>query len=118
MDLAEFSRKNRERCTSALGFNHRLESWSVAEWTNAIAGELGEAANLTTKLLRHRDGVPGNHKPEDLDTASLRRRAAQELADAVIYADLAVQALGLDLTDVIREAFNAKSEQLGCGITV
>lgn len=118
MNLSEFSKRNRDRCTSPTAFNHELDSWSPAEWTNAMAGELGEAANLTKKLLRHRDGIAGNVKAEDRDVESLRRRAAREIADAVIYADLAVQALGFDLATEIRAAFNAKSEQIGCPIRV
>lgn len=118
MDLAEFSRRNRDRCTSPTAFNHALDSWSFAEWTNAMAGELGEAANLTKKLIRHRDNIAGNHKAEDKDVESLKRRAAREIADVVIYADLACQALGFDLATEIRAAFNEKSAQLGCDITV
>jgi NTP pyrophosphatase (non-canonical NTP hydrolase) len=118
MNLPEFSKQNLTRCTSPAAFNHALDSWSAAEWTNAMAGEVGEAANLTKKLLRHRDGIAGNVKLEDRDAADLRRRAAREIADVVIYADLAVQALGFDLTTELRAAFNEKSDQLGCDIKV
>src|SRR6185503_6454385 len=96
MNLSEFSKLNLKRCTSPDAFNHQLDSWSPAEWTNAMLGEGGEAANLTKKLLRHRDNVAGNHKAEDKDVESLRRRARAEIADAIIYADLAIQTLGGD----------------------
>lgn len=118
MDLSSFSKQNLKRCTSPDAFNHALDSWSPAEWTNATAGELGEAANLTKKLLRHRDNVAGNIKAEDKDVQSLKRRAAREIADAIIYADLAIQALGFDTSTELRAAFNEKSDQLGCGIFV
>jgi NTP pyrophosphatase (non-canonical NTP hydrolase) len=107
-----FSIVNLARCISPNGFNHELHSWSIAEWTNAAAGEMGEACNLAKKLLRHRDGVAGNKKAEDKDVASLRQRCAEELADVVIYADLAMQALGYDLNDTVRRVFNRKSEEL------
>lgn len=116
MNLKKFSAVNLERCTSSEGFGHSLDRWSPAEWTNAIAGELGEAANLTKKLLRHRDGVAGNYKPEDQDVFALHRRAARELADAIIYAGLAIQRLGFDTSDVLKSVFNAKSDQLKCSI--
>jgi len=116
MNLSLFSKINLKRCTSPEGFNHSLESWSEAEWTNAIAGELGEAANLTKKLLRHRDRVAGNYKPEDQDVDYLRRQAAHELCDAIIYADLAIQRLGFDTSELLIGVFNRKSEQLGCSI--
>lgn len=108
-----FSDVNLARCTAADGFGHALESWSIAEWTNAMAGEAGEACNLAKKLLRHRDGVAGNKKPEDRDVESLRLRCAEELADVVIYADLAMRALGHDLNDTVRRVFNRKSDELG-----
>lgn len=116
MNLKRFSAVNLERCTSPQGFGHNLESWSAAEWTNAVGGELGEAQNLTKKLLRHRDNVAGNHKPEDLDIESLKRRAAKELCDAIIYCDLSIQALGFDTSATLVQVFNDKSEELSCPI--
>jgi len=118
MDLSEFSKANNERCTSENGFNHALDSWSVAEWTNAICGELGEAANLTKKILRLDQGIPGNTKLEDKDRESLRLRAIDEIADVIIYADLAIQALGGDTTEAVREKFNKKSFEIGSDILV
>lgn len=111
LSLRALSRMNRSRCVE--GFGHSLESWSAAEWTNAVAGEAGEACNLTKKLLRHRDEIPGNVKPEDQNDDLLRIRAAQELADTIIYADLAIQRLGFQTEDVVRTCFNAKSEEIG-----
>jgi NTP pyrophosphatase (non-canonical NTP hydrolase) len=118
MDLQEFSKVNRERCTSESGFNHTLDSWSPSEWTNAICGELGEAANLTKKILRHDQGIRGNVKPEDQDRDALRLRAIDEIADVIIYADLAIQALGGDTASVVRDKFNRKSAEIGCGLLV
>jgi NTP pyrophosphatase (non-canonical NTP hydrolase) len=113
MNFKEFSALNLERCTSPTGFGHELADWSAAEWTNAIAGEVGEACNLTKKLIRHRDGVRGNLKSEDQSVISLRRRAAKEIADAMIYSDLAIQALGFNTDDVVTEVFNSKSREIG-----
>lgn len=112
LNLVEFSRTNLARCTSPDGFGHPLNSWSVAEWTNAVAGEAGEACNFAKKLLRHRDGTRGNYKEGDKDVEALKRKAAGELADVVIYADLAAAALGYDLATVLAETFNAKSDEL------
>lgn len=60
MNLSDFSRKNRERCESPEGFNHKLTDWSLSDWMTALMGELGEAANVAKKLNRIRDGIPGN----------------------------------------------------------
>ena len=116
MILKLFSIKNLDRCISDMGFNHKLAAWSYAEWTNAMAGEAGEACNLTKKLLRHRDGTSGNMKEEDKDVENLKLRAAKEIADVIIYADLAIQALGYDTTDILQQTFNAKSIQMNCPI--
>lgn len=118
MNLRAFSKANRERCTSETGFNHALDSWSPAEWTNAMAGELGEAANLTKKIKRHDQGIRGNVKPEDQDRESLRCRAIHEIADVIIYADLAIQALGGDTSEAVRDIFNRKSAEIGCDIVI
>jgi hypothetical protein len=116
LNLRLFSAVNRRRCESAEGFGHALASWSPAEWTNAMAGEAGEACNVTKKILRHRDGVAGNVKPGDQDLEELKRKAAREICDAIIYADLAIQALGFETSDVLAEVFNTKSAQLGCPV--
>ena len=110
LSFAALRAVNVVRCVS--GFGHTLESWSVAEWTNAAAGEMGEACNIAKKMLRHRDGVAGN-KGADLDLDALRKKLARELADAIIYADLVAASQGIDLGETIRETFNAKSEEIG-----
>lgn len=109
MDLNRFSAENRRRCEAPSGFNHRLDSWSLSDWFTAILGELGEAANVAKKLNRIRDGIPGNKETE----AELRDKLKRELADTFIYLDLAAQAAGFRLGDVVREVFDAKSEQIG-----
>jgi NTP pyrophosphatase (non-canonical NTP hydrolase) len=101
---------NVARCIN--GFGHTLDSWSPAEWTNAMCGEAGEAANVAKKMLRHRDNVAGN-KGEDRDLSALREKLARELADVVIYADLCAAAQGIDLAEAVRETFNRKSEEIG-----
>ncbi len=101
---------NVDRCVN--GFGHTLESWSPAEWTNALAGEAGEAANVAKKMLRHRDKVAGN-QGDDTDLALLREKLGRERADVVSYADLCAARQGLDLAQLVRDVFNRKSEQIG-----
>lgn len=101
---------NAQRCVE--GFRHTLDSWSPAEWTNALCGEAGEAANVAKKMLRHRDGVAGN-TGEDKSLEKLREKLGRELADVVIYADLTATSQGLDLGELVRETFNRKSEEIG-----
>jgi len=110
LDFARLRAINVERCVK--GFGHALDSWSVAEWTNAMCGEAGEAANVAKKMLRHRDNVAGN-KGADLDLEALRQKLGRELADTVIYLDLVCASQGLDLGQLVRETFNAKSDEIG-----
>jgi len=113
-----------------VGFGHTIESWSVAEWGNAAAGEggeavgaylalatinkMGEANNLAKKLLRFRDKVGGNLLGKS--ESDYRRELGKEIADMVIYADLWAASQGIDLGNAVREAFNNKSDELGCSI--
>lgn len=105
---------NIARCET--GFGHALSSWSIAEWTNAAAGEMGEACNISKKMIRFRDKVKGNTK--DKTREDYRKELALELADTLIYIDLAAASEGIDLTLAIREAFNNKSKEIGSEIMI
>lgn len=104
-----FSERNRERCESPNGFNHRLESWSLSDWLTATAGELGEAANIIKKMNRVRDGIPGNAE----DSLSLAPLLAEELADVAVYLDLLAQAAGFDLEQIREQKFAKTSKKIG-----
>ena len=110
LSFARLRSTNVQRCVE--GFRHALGSWSPAEWTNALCGEAGEAANVAKKMLRHRDGVAGN-TGDDKSLEKLREKLGRELADVVIYADLTAASQGLDLGELVRETFNRKSEEIG-----
>lgn len=107
-----FSSINRLRCEHPSGFNHLLASWSLSDWITAAVGELGEAANITKKLNRVRDGIPGNSQTE----AELREALRDEIADTFIYLDLLAQSQGFSLGDAVRDKFNRTSRKLGCPI--
>lgn len=109
MDFNDFSVFNRRRCEAPHGFNHKLSDWSLSDWMTAVAGELGEAANVAKKLNRVRDGIPGNeHTPEQL-----RAMLADEIADTFIYLDLLAQSQGLVLEDVVLHKFQRTSAKIG-----
>jgi hypothetical protein len=114
LDLAKLRQQNIRRCVSVTGFNHPLSSWSVAEWTNAMAGEAGEACNIAKKLIRFRDGVRDNKEPQDV----LLNKLMYELADTVIYADLCAASTNQQLEEFIIRAFNDKSKEIGCDIFI
>jgi NTP pyrophosphatase (non-canonical NTP hydrolase) len=89
---------------------HPLESWSPCDWATALAGEVGEACNQIKKLRRLEDGIKPN--PGDADTPpQYIENIAEELADAVIYADLLAARLGIDLELAVVSKFNKVSKQ-------
>jgi len=104
-----FSKRNKKRCEAATGFNHKLNSWSLSDWMTALAGEVGEAANIIKKMNRARDGIPGNKET----TVELTQNLAEELADAFIYLDLLTQAAGFDLSDIVEKKFAKTSRKIG-----
>jgi NTP pyrophosphatase (non-canonical NTP hydrolase) len=104
-----FSRRNRLRCEAKNGFNHKLESWSLSDWMTALAGEVGEAANIIKKLNRVRDGIPGNKESVE----ELRAALADELADVAVYLDLMAQAAGFDLSTIRDAKFAKTSRKIG-----
>ncbi len=75
----------------------------------AVAGEVGEAANVIKKLNRVRDGIPGNKESE----SQLRVMLADELADIAIYLDLLSQAAGFDLEAIRETKFCRTSQKMG-----
>lgn len=84
------------------------DEWTIADWSNAAAGEMGEAANVVKKLRRSEFGHPGANDPS---RDELEEMLADEIADTVIYLDLLAAHVGLDLASAIRRKFNAVSER-------
>jgi NTP pyrophosphatase (non-canonical NTP hydrolase) len=76
--------------------------WSPGEWSNAVMGELGEAANLIKKLQRG-----------DLSIDEARPLIADELADVVTYLDILAYQLGIDLGTATADKWNRVSERVG-----
>ncbi len=95
------------RCKT--GFGHTLDSWSVAEWGCATAGECGEACNIAKKILRFRDNVAGNKKSKEEYIKDL----ASEIAGTLIYLDLWAASQGINLEDAVRTEYNKKSIEIG-----
>lgn len=104
LSFDELRRANVARCEDVF---HPLLSWSPAEWSNAMAGEVGEACNVTKKMLR------GDYAAASVDPITI---LAYELADVLIYADLLAARCGIDLGEAVRQKFNAVSRKRGSEI--
>lgn len=87
------------------------DSWNLADWSNAMGGECGEAQNVAKKIRRietgHEFSSPGLTE-DDLD-----EMLGYELADTILYAVLVAAKRGIDLPAAIVEKFNLKSEEAG-----
>ncbi len=116
------------RCERWHGPDWRDETdpWTLADWSNAMAGEAGEAANVVKKIRRIDAGLwdtqkyPGDGSTGGLTTlpseeakAALIEKLGSELADVVLYADLVAQKAGIDLGAAIRTKFNRVSHAQG-----
>lgn len=85
--------------------------WSLSEWTNALAGEVGEACNFAKKLHRGDFGEKGSISYREGTKLFLK-----ELADVVTYADIAAQQVKGDLGEAVQEKFNEVSDRVGVDI--
>ena len=84
--------------------------WTGADWSNAMCGEAGEAANVVKKLRRRETVGKGAH---DVDAPQLLAMLGEELADTIIYADLLAAHYGIDLARAVIDKFNAVSAREG-----
>lgn len=79
--------------------------WSLSAWSNAVAGEVGEAANLIKKIERG-----------DMTLDQARPKLARELADVLCYLDLLAMRAGVDLGAATIVKFNEVSVRTGSSV--
>jgi NTP pyrophosphatase (non-canonical NTP hydrolase) len=93
------------------------DPWSGADWSNAMCGEAGEAANVVKKLRRLETAIPDGRyhgtTVTTVDRDELVHGLGDELADLLIYADLLAAHYGIDLEQHVRDKFNRVSEAQG-----
>jgi NTP pyrophosphatase (non-canonical NTP hydrolase) len=79
--------------------------WCLAQWCNAVTGELGEAANIIKKIERG-----------DMTLEAARDDLAAELADVATYLDILAFRAGIDLGAATARKFNVVSLRVGCDV--
>lgn len=89
------------------------EPWSGADWSNAMAGEAGEACNAVKKMRRVETNTVGGHNGHETDVEALRAKIGEELADTFLYAVLVADHYGIDLESAVAAKFNLVSEENG-----
>lgn len=75
--------------------------WSLGEWSNAVLGELGEAANIIKKIQRG-----------DFTLEESRDDLANEFADVLTYLDIMAFRAGIDLAQATTEKWNEVSGRI------
>lgn len=98
---------NAERCKRW----HNEAVWTGADWSNAMNGEAGEAANVVKKLRRHETGAYLGVM--DKDYGSLTLDLAHEIADTILYAFLLADHYGINVAAAVVDKFNLVSERQG-----
>lgn len=109
LTFAQLRGVNVSRCAKWHGTGS--EPWVLSDWSNAAAGELGEACNVVKKIRRVQTGA--KHDPEGHRMADLKVKLKKEIADTAIYLDLLAHHAEVDLAEAIREKFNEKSIENG-----
>jgi len=90
--------------------------WVGSDWSNAMAGEAGEACNVVKKLRRIETGTMGAHNGGETDWDALVLKLAEELSDTILYAVLVADHYGLsgeDLENAVIAKFNLVSVESG-----
>jgi NTP pyrophosphatase (non-canonical NTP hydrolase) len=117
LTFAAVSRINRQRCDRWHPGFPDDGVWLGSDWSNAMAGEAGEACNIVKKLRRLETGFAagGDNAPPDPDTARewLMSKLAKEIGDVYLYLDLLAQFYGLNLAQCVVGAFNEVSQRQG-----
>lgn len=81
--------------------------WKLGQWGNALAGEVGEAANIIKKIERG-----------DKTLEEARQDLADELADVMAYLDILAFRAGIDLGQAVADKWNRVSERIGCAVRI
>lgn len=101
---------NRERANRWHGDPFWKDGWTGADWSNAMAGEAGEACNVVKKLRRQDFGI---QQAEASSREQLLESLAKEIGDTFLYLDLLAQYYRLDLAKCVVDTFNRVSVREG-----
>ncbi len=108
LTFSQVAEANRVRCRK--WHDPDTEPWTGADWSNAMCGEAGEAANVVKKLRRCETRTSS---PMDPPEDELRRMLGHEIADVLLYAFLLADHYGIEVAPQVVEKFNLVSERQG-----
>lgn len=108
LTFEHFRIQNLKRCEAVF---HPISHWGLFDWSIAMIGEFGEAMNVVKKIRRIQNGT------DPIDSiAKLYDDLAEEIADAVTYADLLLTSQGYRLDEELVKKFNKVSKKRGSDI--
>lgn len=120
MTFNQFAQYNMVRCKL---WHKDGEPWSLADWGNALGGEVGELQNIIKKIRRIQTGTKA--RESEMDIVLLKDEAVKEVADVLIYTFLLFDELtalddqhAVSLAEVVRDKFNATSEKFGLDLKI
>lgn len=114
ISIDAFAKINLERCDAPKpqGFGGHKD-WKPDNWTNAVCGEGGEAANKAKKFSKRIEDCKTLEEYiqfcETTEGQNMLRDIAVELADTITYSLIAIQKFGFDPTEVLVTTFNTVS---------
>jgi len=112
MDLDKFQQINAER--GKRWHNSDLSQWSLLEWSGAMCGEAGEAANIAKKIKRIEIKLPNKEAGLEITGLDgLKLKLAMEVADTIIYGLLIMSLLDVEASSIIKLVFDKKSKEYG-----
>lgn len=84
-----------------------INSWTLSQWSNALAGEVGELCNV----IKH-------YEVGDYNDAEVLPLISGEAADILTYLDLVTEKANLSLARATIAKFNSVSQRCGCSQVV
>lgn len=121
LTISDFAKINLKRCDAPKpqGFGGHKD-WEPDNWTNAVCGEAGEAANKAKKFAQRTEDCRTVKEYiqfcETVEGQDMLRGIAVELADTIIYSLIAIQKFGFDPAEILIKTFNDVSlrEHMPC----
>src|SRR5688572_18541901 len=108
MDFNYVTKMNEARCKLWHG---EADPWTLSDWSNALAGEVGEACNIIKKMRRLELGMRQNRSPKTME--EFKQDLSHEIADAFLYLNLLAVKAGIDMEIAVWEKFNIVSSAEG-----
>lgn len=90
------------------------DPWTTADYSNALAGEVGEICNKVKKLRRIQLG--SHLRRQSADPQAIIDDIAGELGGLFVYYVMLAYHLGIDPIDAVRNEFNKVSREEGFDI--